>query len=725
MTILSCVYVFSLSTVQAVDEFGENETTELADVTVTATRVEKSSLKIPAAVGTVEIDDIQLGRQQLGLDEFLVNIPGLFLQDRFNFAQDLRISIRGFGARSNFGIRGIKIYSDGLPLTLPDGQGNVDEIDLGSTERLEVIRGPASSLYGASSGGVINLFTEDGPDIPFVQGRFNYGSYDFQNYQIKTGGQQEQLNYLFNVSRLNLDGFRNHSKVESNGLNGKFRYDIDFTSNLTLIVNAVNQPISDDPGGLTAGEVAGTTTLAACRAAGFDVNDGREAASCRNIAYDAGESVDQQKFGLIYRKHFGEKHEILLRNYYLWRDFENKLPAGGAGLLGNSPSVNGLSNSAWVEFNRFFLGGGGQYIYTDSFLGHRNRFTVGFDIDAQKDDRQRYDNDLGAQGSLQFDQIERVNSHGIYVQDEFSLLNDLELTVGARYDVIDYDVEDNFLTDVTGDDSDSVDFDHVSPMVGLLWSPIEEINLYGNVSTAFETPTTTEFANPAAGGTAGGLNTSLKPQTATNYEIGVKGLIYPARLRYDFAIFHIDTEDEFVPLTVAGAPLGRSFLENAEKTTREGLEAGISWQPVPGLTAVGSYTYNNFKFEKFTSTIGMVFDENKIPGIPENQFHAEISYFHPSGWYWAWDMLHVDSLYVDNANINANQNEKYHLANIRLGFIREYGNLEIAPFLGINNMFDEEYNGNIRINAVGGRFFEPAPPKNVYGGISVRFNFDS
>ncbi|MBM2830853.1 MAG: TonB-dependent receptor [Gammaproteobacteria bacterium] len=691
----------------------------LGEIKVTATRVEKSLFKVPAAMGVINQDDIQLGRQQLGLDEFLVNIPGLFLQDRHNFAQDLRISIRGFGARSNFGIRGIKIYSDGLPLTLPDGQGNVDEIDLGSTRRLEVIRGPASSLYGASSGGVINIFTEDGPDTPFVQGRFNYGSYDFQNYQIKTGGQYDQINYLFNISRLNLDGFRDHSKVESNGINGKFRYDLDPTSNLTLVVNAVNQPISDDPGGLIAGEVAGTTTLAACRAAGFKVNDGRKAAACRNVAYDAGESVDQQKFGLIYRKHFGEKHEILLRNYYLWRDFQNKLPAGGGGLLGNS-----VENSAWVEFGRFFLGGGGQYIYTDSFLGHRNRFTVGFDIDAQEDDRQRYNNVLGAQGALRFDQIEQVESRGVYAQNEFSLLDNLELTVGARYDVIDYEVEDHFLTDVTGDDSDSVDFDHVSPMVGLLWSPIEEINLYGNVSTAFETPTTTEFANPVASGTAGGLNTSLKPQTATNYEIGVKGLIPAVPLHYDFAVFHIDTEDEFVPLTVAGAPLGRSFLENAEETTRDGYEALVSWQPIPGLTVTGSYTYSDFEFEQFTSTAGTVFSGNKIPGIPENQFHGEISYYHPSGWYGIWDMLHVDSLYVDNANILANQNPDYHVANLRLGYVREYGNFEISPFLGINNMFNEEYNGNVRINAVGGRFFEPAPPRNVYGGISVRFNFN-
>jgi iron complex outermembrane receptor protein len=459
---------------------------ELSDVTVTATRVEKSSLKVPASVSTVGRDDIQLGRQQIGLDESMGGVPGLFFQDRYNFAQDLRVTIRGFGARSNFGIRGIRMYSDGIPMTMPDGQSNVDELDLGVTDRIEVIRGAASSLYGASSGGVINLYTEDGPETPFVSAQATYGSYDLQRYQVKGGGQYGQLNYLLGLSRLNLDGFRDHSRVESNGLNTKLRYDIDPSSALTLTVNIVNQPVSDDPGALTAAEVSGATTLQACRDAGFEASDGRSAAACRNIAYDSGESVDQQKFGLTYRKQFGEKHEVTLRNYYLWRAFENKLVAGGIGLLGNSPSVNGAPNSAWVEFDRFFLGGGGQYAYTDTFFGHRNRFSIGFDIDKQEDDRQRFDNDLGARGDLRFDQLEEVLSRGVYAQNEFAITESVELTAGVRYDVVDYDVTDSFLTDATGDDSDSASFNEVSPMVGLLWSPMQAFNLYGNISTAFE-----------------------------------------------------------------------------------------------------------------------------------------------------------------------------------------------------------------------------------------------
>jgi iron complex outermembrane receptor protein len=704
-------------------ESSADEIEQLGDVTVTATRVEKSALKVPASVSTVGQDDIQLGRQLLGLDESLNGVPGLFFQDRYNFAQDLRIAIRGFGARSNFGIRGIRMYSDGIPMTTPDGQSNVDELDLGVTDRIEVIRGASSSLYGASSGGVINLYTEDGPDTPFVSAQGTYGSYDQQRYQLKGGGQYGPLNYLLGLSRLSLDGFRDQSEVESNNLNTKLRYDIDPSSALTLTVNVVHQPTSDDPGALTAAELAPGATQAACRAAGFENSDGRSAASCRNIAYNAGESVDQQKFGLSYNKRFGEKHEITLRNYYLWRTFENRLVAGGPGLLGNI-----TNNSAWVEFDRFFYGGGGQYTYTDQLFGHNNRFSIGFDVDKQEDDRRRFDNNLGTRGNLRFDELEEVLSRGVYAQNEFAIAESVELTAGVRYDVVDYDISDDFLSDVTGDDSDSRSFDEVSPMVGLLWSPMQAINVYGNVSTAFETPSTTEFANTAANGSAGGLNADLEAQTSVSYEIGIKGLIERAGIRYDVALFHIDTEDELVNVTLQGAPIGRTFMENADETTRDGVEAALSWQPafVPGLTLSGAYTYSDFEYESFTGSVGasagVIFDGNVLPGIPKHQFQGQIAYFHSSGFYVAWDWLHVGDFYANNGNTV--ENESYTVANLRLGRDFAFGGWSVAPFLGFNNMFNAEYNGNVRVNQdLNGRFFEPAPPQNLYGGITVRYDF--
>ena len=247
--ISSLLLTFSNSLVLAEDN---DQTERLGDLTVNATRVDKSLYEIPASVSYVGMDEIQLGRQQLGIDEALVKIPGIFMQNRYNFSQDLRISIRGFGSRATFGIRGIRLYVDGIPASLPDGQGGVDSIDIGSLERMEVIRGPSSSLYGTAAGGVINMYTEDGPlDGPFVEGRASFGSDNFRKYQIKTGGQKDKLNYLVNFSRLELDGYRDHSRTENFLVNSKFRYDIDSSSDITLTLNAVDSPEASDPGGLS------------------------------------------------------------------------------------------------------------------------------------------------------------------------------------------------------------------------------------------------------------------------------------------------------------------------------------------------------------------------------------------------------------------------------------------------------------------------------------------
>ncbi len=203
-----------------------NDASRIEELTVMATRVERSVADIPMAVSVVDEQQIQRGRQQLGLDESLNRVPGVFSQNRYNFAQDLRLSIRGFGARANFGIRGLKIFSDGIPATTADGQSGVDDIDLGSVGRIEVLRGPSSSLYGASSGGVLNLFTEDGPATPFLETQVTVGEYDQQKYQIKTGGQSGNLNYLASASHLTYRGYRDHAQVEASQLSSKFRYDI-------------------------------------------------------------------------------------------------------------------------------------------------------------------------------------------------------------------------------------------------------------------------------------------------------------------------------------------------------------------------------------------------------------------------------------------------------------------------------------------------------------------
>lgn len=655
---------------------------ELEVIIVKATRIEQPLDHTPWSVSVIGKDEIQTGKQQLGLDESLNRVPGVFMQNRYNFAQDLRIAIRGFGARAAFGIRGIRIYVDGIPATLPDGQGGVDNIDIGSADNIEVLRGPASSLYGTAAGGVINITTENGPYEPFVEGRFSFGDYGFEKTQLKTGGQAGALNYLVNLSHMSMDGYRVQSETENTLFNSRLNYEINEDSSLTAIINAVDSPEANDPGALTAGQAAVDP----------------EAARDVNLTYDAGEALSQQQAGFIYRNSFAPGHEIILRNYYVWRDFENQLPFTAGGV---------------VAFTRFYLGGGAQYNWTGDLLGRRNRFSVGFDIDSQGDHRRRFDNNNGIRGLLVFNQLENVDSIGVFLQDIYQLSDRISMTLGLRYDDIGFDVEDQYLAD--GNDSGSISFDEFSPSFALLWSPIESINLYGRIATSFETPTTTEFANPTG---SGGFNSALKPQTATSYEIGMKGKLHD-KVHYDISLFTMDVNDELVPFEVP-VFTDKDFFRNAGKSTRKGLESSVTIELLPELTTTLSYTWSDFEFDRYTTPSG-TYNGNEIPGIPRHQFYGEIAYKHPNGLYLYWDIQTVSRYYADDANSAVNP--AYVVSNFRAGYEGIFGNWRLGPFVGFNNLFDESYNGNVRINSFGGRYYEPAPGFNTYGGVSVRYTF--
>jgi len=667
----------------------------MEEVIITSTRIEESLIEIPAAIGVLNKDEIQKGRQLLGLDESLNRIPGVFSQNRYNFANDLRIAIRGFGARANFGIRGIKVFIDNIPSTLADGQTGVDDIDLGSTERAEVIRGPSSSLYGPSSGGVISLFTEEGTETPFVQGTITLGEYDQQKYQIKTGGQYQRLNYLINFSSLDMDGYREHAEVEHTQLNSKFRYDIDDDSNLTLTVSAVDSPVANEPGGLSEQQA----------------NTDPQQANPRNLISNAGEDLDQQKIGIVYNKTFNDQHRITLRNYYLWRDFELFLPFG----THVPPPV---PDDGVVNFDRFFYGGGAQYIYTGILFGKPNRFTAGFDIDIQEDDRQRYLNDSGIKGALSFDQLEEAESYGFYMRNEINLLDTLTLTLGLRYDILDMSVDDYFLGNE--DQSSELDFDEFSHTVGLSWNVHEDIYLYANYATSFETPTFTELATAARDDdfnvNLGGFN-NVTAQTADSFEAGAKGALYDGRVYFDLAAFTMQVDDEITGVSNIGS---RTFFENVD-TSRNGLEAALVFDITTGLKLTASYTYSDFEFD----TSDPALNGNELPGLPEQTFYSELAYTHASGVYLIGDVLLVDNIYANNANTAAS--DAYAVANLRAGFSGHLGNWELSPFIGINNLFDEDYNGNLLLNARGRpgfeTYYDPAPDLNFYGGLQARYNF--
>ena len=656
---------------------GDDVEKPLDEIVVTATRLQTTMQDTARSISVIDQQQIQDGMQQLSLDESLIGVPGLYMQNRYNMAQDLRVSLRGFGARSAFGIRGIKIIVDGIPETLPDGQAGVDSIDLGSARRIQVLRGPSSSLYGNASGGVILIDSQLGEEPAFVETNLAAGGLGFQKYQLKAGGTSGNFDYLVNAASQHLDGYREHSASKGTLINGRFGVQLNENDSLTFVVNSTDQPKAQDPGGISAAQVE------------LD----RRSARLANLIYDAGEALDQQRLGVVYDRE-RPAGSLMLRNYYVWRDFSNKLP---------------FQNGGAVDLDRLFYGGGAQYTF-GNVIPEALQLMLGFDLDRQNDHRKRFDNLQGEIGPLTLDQKEQVDSNGLFVQSQYRLNEHWDLSAGLRYDKIKFDVTDRYLAD--GDDSGKVDFDHASFSVGLNRHFGDDV-LFATVGNSFETPTTTELANPDG---SGGFNQTLEPQTAVNYEIGFKA--GTETLYYEIAVFHINLKDELVPYELPDSP-GRTFYSNAGKSSRTGIETAVSWTGSGGFGVDASVTWSDFKFDEFIDDNGRDFSGSRMPGVPEYFAYLGLRYQNNKGLKTTFETSYSGNLFANNANSVVVSD--YLVSSLRATYDIQTARLMFRPYVGINNLFNEYYNSNIRINAFGGRYYEPAPERNVYAGIVIRY----
>ncbi len=678
LTIVQIIRQFSIPLLVVIPVAAAQELDPIDEIVVSATRMETELADLGRSISVVSKERIQNATQLIGLDEVLSGVPGLYMQNRYNFAQDLRVALRGFGARSSFGIRGIKIIVDDIPETVPDGQAQVDSIDLGSAERIEVLRGPASSIYGNASGGVISVVSELGGSEAFVEGKLGFGELGYEKYQLKAGGQLNRLDYLVNASHQEFEGYRAHSSSSGTLLNSKLRWNISDGDSLTVALNHTNQPDELDPGGIDAVQAAADP----------------RSARAQNVLFNAGEELSQQRIGLVYRTdRFGG--DLLLRNYYVWRNFANRLPFTGGGA---------------VDLERFFYGAGAQYSLTEMASGKFD-LTFGFDVERQDDDRLRFDNNQGVLGNLVFDQAEQVDSGGIYAQGIYRVNDAWSVNAGLRYDDLQYKVTDRFLTD--GDDSGTRDFSEVSPSLSIGYRAGSN-TVFASFSSSFETPTTTELANPDG---SGGFNQSINPQTADNYELGWRGT--SKNVSYEFAIFQIELEDELIPFELAAFP-GRTFYSNAGSSSRTGVEMAMTWSLGGGFSADVSYTWSDFKFDSFVDDNGNDFSGNQLAGLPRHFGYFGFRYESENGLSATIESVYSGQLYANTANTVSVSG--YAVSNLRMSHEFSAGNWTLRPYLGINNIFDESYNSNIRINAFGGRYFEPAPTRNLYAGIVVRFD---
>lgn len=670
------------STAHAQDAVNNQSTDSLgalAPIQVESLRLSTDVLTTPAAIDVTEAEDIQQGRAKAQLDSALNRTPGVYANNGSNFAQNLRVSIRGFGARSAFGVRGVRVLVDGIPETLPDGQAQTDTIDLGAVERLEVLRGPFSALYGNATGGVINVTTTTPASGPVDRAELTAGSFGYRRAEVASARQLDGWGYAITASQLDLDGYREHGEVKKQQITGKLEKDVGATGKLRLVTRILDAPDTLDPGGVT---------LATARA-------NRRAARDANIDFDSRQSASQQTVGLVYEDQLSQQQSYQANVFYTNRDFIQYLPFEDGGV---------------VAYDRDFFGGGLQTTRFDDFFGHENQLVAGVDVQVQQDDRQRYANENGAKGVLGLDEDQTATSVGVFAQNVFSITPDLDLTTGVRYDYLDFDIDDNFAVGAGDpDDSGGRTYHEVSANAGLSYAWREGQRVYANVANAFESPTFTEFANPSGNG---GFNDNLDPQKAVQYEIGAKGSIADAA-RYQISAFWIDVRDELVVFNNSGA---RDFFENSGKSHRKGIEAKLSGNITDDLSATAAYTLANYEYREFVDVNGNDFAGQDLPGLPEETLFGELAWRRADIGYAVLDMRYASSFFADNANTAKIDNAW--IFNGRIGKTIPSADEKVTVYLGVDNIFDEVYFDNIRINAFGGRYYEPAPDRSFYAGLA-------
>ena len=639
-------------------------------VVVTATRVPQPSLEVPASVDRIYADEVREGRPQVNLSESLGRVPGIVVQNRQNYAQDLQISSRGFGARATFGVRGIRLIADGIPATMPDGQGQASTFALGSAERIEVLRGPFSALYGNAAGGVIVVDTEDPPDTPTVEPSLYAGSYDTWKAAVRFGG----YNALGDLSRFETDGYREHSAARRDQLNAKLKL-----GSWTVVANSLRQPESQDPGGLD-------------RAA-FE-EDPRQA-SPNAEPFDTRKTVNQDQAGLRFQHRLGGSSSMEASLYAGQREVLQFL--GFAGDFG-------LSSGGVVDLDRTYGGGALRFFIESS---PSLKFSLGAEYDRMDEHRRGYVNDFGEQGALRRDEDDVVDSTDFYAQAEWRFAERWSAHGGARTSRVEFRSTDHFITAANPDDSGSRSYSETTPVAGLVFRATKLFSLYGNLGRGFETPT---FAELAYRNTGTGLNFDLEPSRSKHAELGAKAIV-PGLARVNAAVFDIDVSDEIV---VDVAMNGRTTFRNAGHTARRGLELFAETLLAGAWSAQAAYTRLDATFEDGMNA------GNLLPGVPRTQVYAALAYRRDAG-YAQLEVMHRSRVAVNDANDEFA--ESYTVTSVVAGLVQRGRNWRITEFVRIDNLADKAYAGSVIVNESNGRFYEPAPERNYLVGVQLALSY--
>lgn len=683
----------------------ENATYQADPLVITGSRYLASGWQLPFSVNRIDAEQATLGKTGVNLSEALGSVPGLVVQNRQNYAQDLQISSRGFGARSAFGIRGIKLLADGVPLSNPDGQGQAATFDLDTLERIEVLRGPFASVYGSNSGGVIQLFSRDGEGAPKVALDTSQAAYGTSRTRVSAEGGNDRAGFIINRSHFETDGYRDHSGAILDKTFAKLTLYPDDLSKLSLSFSELDQNDTQDPQGLTWSQV----------------QSNRRAAAPSALQFDTRKTVDHRQFALNYERSFAAG------------TWQNTVYSGTRRVIQyqSIPVAEQIPTSqsgGVIDFERRFHGIGNRWIQSFDLGSSLLTVTTGLDYDYSRDDRQGYENfvgdTIGVKGDLRRDERNEVTSLSPYLQAAWQL-GKLEIQAGLRYNHVEFDVDDNFILSSTClnpqtencDDSGSVTYREWTPTLGASYALLPNLNIYASWGKGLETPTLNELSYSGPGNSFG---FDLKPATSEQFEIGLKSRLAEAT-NLQVALFQIDTDDELV---VASAQGGRNSFQNAAKTRRRGIELALESRLSDTLRANLAYTEIDATYSKdFTSNGRLIEEGNHLPGIPARTLYGELAW-QPLDWFsTAVEGLYRSQLYVEDSN-TAKTAPSHALFNWQARFEQKAGALTFNQVLRIDNLLDREYIGSVIVGDGNGRYYEPGPERAWYVGAGVQYQFD-
>ncbi len=679
---------------------------EINEIVVTATRIGMSSFNVPAAISSVSGEQLRTDALGVNLSDDVATVPGLLARNRNNYAQDQQISIRGIGANSAFGIRGVRIYQDGLPGTGPDGQGQVSQFNLDSASRVEILRGPFSALYGNSSGGVIQIFTADGKAPGEIRTSAAYGSFDTLRAGVDALGAAGPLGYNLDFTHFRVGGYRDHSSAHSESFNGKLNFTLNDSNRLTLLGNVLSRPDAQDPLGVTPAAFAAHPNSTDPAAAQFNTR----------------KSLQQQQGGLIYDWQINDEQSVRLLGYYGHRTVQQflSIPVGA--------QIAATSAGGVVDLNRNFGGGDARWSWQGSVADRPMTWVAGVAYDRQNELRRGYNNyvgttaapTLGMLGNLRRNENNIVRDVDEYVQGTWDFAALWSVMVGARHSDVNFDSLDHYITATNGDDSGQVSYSATSPVAALNFKPLSWAHFYVSYGQGFQTPLGSELAYRPDG--HAGLNFALTPARSDNTEIGAKVRV-TSNFEVETALFQTLTRNEIVVDTNLG---GRSTYQNSGRTRRTGAELSLDYRFAPDWRLQIAYTYVDAIYnDAYLTCVAapcpkptvLVTSGRRLPGVPKSNLYGVVRWGGDVGWRASANGQYVSAVAVND--VNSVFAPAYAVFGIDGGYTFERAGFRVSTFVRINNLLDRHYVGSVIVDDGNSRYFEPSPGFSVLGGVAV------